>query len=221
MEAAMQFEIKNRTNGAGLFTVTLDDKFEQEPRSIQLREAFQLAKLARMNTNDADFSGVDLRGFWLYNQDLCGIDFSDADLRDVDFRRAELSLSIFTGAVFSPELLATVPFIEDIHRRVYEAASKRNAFSMRTWHSQCGTQHCRGGLVIHLAGEAGSALETRLGPKAAASLIYLMSDPDIEEIPEFYASNEDALADMKHLAEREAQTDAPPSPYILVDSEYV
>ena len=41
-----------------------------------------------------------------------------------------------------------------------------------------------------------------MGTSAAAALIYLASDPKLEKIPNFYATNEDALADMKRLAEK-------------------
>jgi hypothetical protein len=74
---------------------------------------------------------------------------------------------------------------------------------MGTWH-KCETTHCRAGWVITLAGDAGKAMEFCMGTPAAAALIYLASDPTLERIPDFYASNEAALADMKHLAEQEA-----------------
>ena len=35
-------------------------------------------------------------------------------------------------------------------------------------------------------------------------LIYVKSDPSLEKVPNFYANKEDALADMKRLAELEA-----------------
>ena len=38
---------------------------------------------------------------------------------------------------------------------------------------------------------------------AAAALIYAKSDPQMERVPDFYASNETALADMKRLADAE------------------
>ena len=74
---------------------------------------------------------------------------------------------------------------------------------MSTWHS-CETTHCRAGWVITLAGEAGKAMEFCIGTPAAAALIYLKSDPKIEKMPNFYADNETAMADMKRLAELEA-----------------
>ncbi|WP_425909887.1 hypothetical protein [Nitrobacter sp. TKz-YC02] len=44
-----------------------------------------------------------------------------------------------------------------------------------------------------------------MGTPAAAAMIYLASDPKIERIPNFYATNDEALADMKRLAELEAK----------------
>jgi hypothetical protein len=43
-----------------------------------------------------------------------------------------------------------------------------------------------------------------MGTPAAAAVIYLASDPKLERIPDFYANNQDALADMKRLAETES-----------------
>ena len=57
---------------------------------------------------------------------------------------------------------------------------------------------------MHLAGEAGAALEFGLGTPAAAALIYLKSDPTLERIPDFHCQNKEALADMKAMAEKEA-----------------
>ena len=36
-----------------------------------------------------------------------------------------------------------------------------------------------------------------------AAIIYIKSDPKLEKIPNFYANNTDALADMKRLADLE------------------
>lgn len=112
-----------------------------------------------------------------------GADLSDADL---------------SGA-----LLSGVPKIENIHQRVYGAASAEDALDMACWHT-CETTHCRAGWVVHLAGDAGKAMEFCLGTPASAALIYLKSDPKIGRIPDFYCGNEEALEDMKRLAEQEA-----------------
>lgn len=68
---------------------------------------------------------------------------------------------------------------------------------MGSWHA-CATTHCRAGWAITLAGEAGKALEQRVGPPAAGSLIYLAS---VGYVPNFYATNEDAMADMQEAVE--------------------
>lgn len=74
---------------------------------------------------------------------------------------------------------------------------------MGTWHA-CETTHCRAGWVVTLAGKPGQALESRLGTALSARLIYKASDPGIKMFPDFYCGNEEALADMKRLAEEEA-----------------
>ena len=69
----------------------------------------------------------------------------------------------------------------------------------------CDNTHCRGGWAITLAGAEGRALEKFYNWELAAMLIYDASDPTYKINPaRFYDSNEDALADMKALAEKEA-----------------
>ena len=98
---------------------------------------------------------------------------------------------------------AEVPRIEGIHQKVYAAVTGApNALEMSTWHA-CGSTHCRGGWVVTLAGDAGKALEMFHGTLLAAQLIYRESGSPINPA-RFFDSNEDALADMKRLAEEEA-----------------
>ncbi len=92
-----------------------------------------------------------------------------------------------------------IPTIENIHQRVYEAASAPQALDMSNWHT-CGTTHCRAGWVVHLAGKAGYALERFHNTALAAQLIYRESGAPINPA-RFYDNNDDALADMKRLAE--------------------
>jgi hypothetical protein len=91
------------------------------------------------------------------------------------------------------------PVIPDIHHAVYEAASQPNALDMSQWH--CGTTHCRAGWVVTLAGDAGKELEAATSTPFAAMQIYRASDPTWA-MSDFFASNADALADMKRLAEQ-------------------
>jgi hypothetical protein len=120
-----------------------------------------------------------------------------------DLRRANLSGANLSGADLRRADLSGVPRIANIHQAVYSAASKPDALDMATWHT-CDTTHCRAGWVITLAGDAGRAMEWCIGTSTAAAIIYMASDPGIERIPNWHASNEDALADMRRLAEAEA-----------------
>jgi hypothetical protein len=100
-----------------------------------------------------------------------------------------------TGDFKPPE----IPVIPGIHKTVYAAASRPESLEMSSWHT-CEKTHCRGGWVITLAGEAGKALEGFHGTALAAMLIYEASGYKISPV-RFHDSNEDALADMKKLAE--------------------
>ena len=98
--------------------------------------------------------------------------------------------------------LPPIPVIADIHKSVYAAASQPKCLDMSTWHSSCGTSHCRAGWVVTLAGEAGALLEKKTSTLFAAMQIYKASDPDHPvPPPRFFGSNDDALADMKRMAE--------------------
>ena len=75
---------------------------------------------------------------------------------------------------------------------------------MSRWHT-CGTTHCRAGWAVHLAGEPGYALERFHGTALAAQLIYRESFPAAPVSPvRFFETDEQALADMRACAEREA-----------------
>jgi hypothetical protein len=169
------------------------------------RAILSCANLRRTNLRYADLRDADLRAADLSAADLSGANLRDADLRDADLRAADLSAADLSGATVGGATLDlnNVPKIPNIHRSVYAAAAELNALNMADWHS-CGTTHCRGGWITTLAEDAGRALEERLGTPAAAALIYLASDPTLERIPDFYASSQAALADMKRLAEIEA-----------------
>ena len=121
--------------------------------------------------------------------DLIGADLSGADLSGANLRGANIS---------------GVPVIENIHQNVFAAASQDGALDMSDWHT-CETTHCRAGWAITLAGDAGKALEDKIGPAAAAAAIYIASDPKLERLPDFHCSDETAMADMKRLAELEAR----------------
>jgi len=166
--------------------------------------------------------GAVLRGAVLRGADLIGANLIDADLRGAVLRGANLIGAVLSGAVLRGanligadliganligadlrENLEGVPFIKDIHQTVYNACTvSPDALDMVGWH-KCETTHCRAGWVVTLAGEGGKALEFAMGTPAAAAIIYLKSDPKLEKMPDFYCSNEEALADMKRLADAE------------------
>ena len=172
----MAVEIKNRWTGATICT------------GETIREAVvkNYANLRAANLSDADLSAANLRAADLRDADLSAANLSDANLRDVK------------------NLRYIVPVIENIHQTIYEAASQPDALGMSRWHS-CSTTHCRAGWTIVKAGEGGRILESCIGTNAAAALIYVASDPTLERVPNFFASNEQALEDMKAKAEQERE----------------
>ncbi|MEO6046015.1 MAG: pentapeptide repeat-containing protein [Candidatus Kapaibacterium sp.] len=117
-----------------------------------------------------------------------------ADLSGANLRDADLSGANLRGA--------NVPVVPGLHRQMLAAIGAGGELDMGNWHS-CDTTHCRAGWTIHLAGEAGYALEKAVGPNVAGALISLASCDYLERVPNFYASAEDALADIRACAERE------------------
>jgi hypothetical protein len=102
-------------------------------------------------------------------------------------------------------ILANVPVIENIHQKVFEAATvPPEALDMGQWHSSCGTTHCRAGWVVHLAGKLGYELEKATSTPHAAMMIYHASNPGIPvSSVRFYENKEEAIEDMKRCAELE------------------
>lgn len=123
---------------------------------------------------------------------LTGAYLTDADLTDAYLRGAYLR-----GA----EKYYTVP---QLHTKILAAIEAGGTLEMRSWHA-CETTHCRAGWAIHLAGPAGKFLEACMGSAAAGALITLASCPWMEKVPNFYASNEEALADIRACALKEAE----------------
>ena len=186
----MQYEIKNRWTGNVQFTAEIDATADT-PRSLKIGLAVKWAA-----ENGANLSGADLRSAYLRGANLIGANLSDTNLSDANLRYANLRDADW------------IPTIPNIHASVYAAASADGALDMGVWHRNgfCGTTHCRAGWVTHLAGGAGRVMDGIMGTAAAAALIYAKSDPQMERVPDFYASNEDALADMERLADAEAAT---------------
>ena len=138
--------------------------------------------------NGADLSGAVLRG---------------AVLRGADLRDADLSGAVLRGADW-------IPKIQNIHQTIYQAASAENALDMSSWHRNgyCGSTHCRAGWVVVKAGEGGRVLEGVYGTGTTTALIYAANDPEMEKVPNWTASNEAAMADMRRMAEAEVAKSA-------------
>ena len=202
-ETIEHFAVRNRYSGTVQFTAEISVTPDMTP-SVKLGLAVKWGR-----KSDADLSGADLRGAYLRDANLSGANLRGAYLRGAylrgaylrgaNLRDANLRDAYLSGADLSGADLRGAPVIPDIHREVYEAASQPGALDMGDWHT-CETTHCRAGWVVALAGEAGKGLEDKIGTPAAATLIYLASDPNLEKFPDFYCSNDAALADMARLA---------------------
>jgi hypothetical protein len=138
----------------------------------------------------ADLSGADLFRAYLFRAYLSRADLSGADLYRADLSVADLSGANLSGAVGLPNI---DPF--DINSAVYEACSAPGALDMKAWHT-CETTHCRAGWAVILHPQ-GRELEDRFGTNAAAALIY---NACAGFVPDFYASNEDAIRDIAEKA---------------------
>ena len=171
----------------------------------------QGANLADADLEGANFAAAKLQGSNLRGADLRGANFADADLRDAILRYADLrganlrhanlrDVSFSLAKLRGTKLPYDAPAVPNIHQQLADAVNEDN-LDMENWHSSCGTTHCRAGWVVTLAGEAGRELEEKIETGAAAALIYMASDPELEQIPDWAASNEDALADIQAMAE--------------------
>jgi hypothetical protein len=88
---------------------------------------------------------------------------------------------------------------------VLEAVKNPNALEMGAWHT-CETTHCRAGLVVTLAGDAGRKLEAQTSTLFAAMQIYHASCPAVPVSPtRFFDDNKKALADIERCAQEEAK----------------
>jgi len=76
---------------------------------------------------------------------------------------------------------------------------------MSDWHS-CNTTHCRSGWAIHLAGDAGYALEKATSSLFAGMQIYHASSEIAVSPVRFFEDNNTAMADMKRCAEEEIKS---------------
>jgi uncharacterized protein YjbI with pentapeptide repeats len=162
----------------------------------------------------ADLRGADLRGAYLGDADLRGANLGGANLgganlRDADLRDAYLRDADLRDAYLGGAEIPIVPNIDAAILASIEAnkAAGKNGLKMSKWHGDddcnetnwCNTTHCRAGYAICLAGAAGFELERKVGPDVAGALIYAKSRPD-KPVPNFYASDDEAMADIRKCA---------------------
>jgi len=156
------------------------------------------ADLSGANLSDANLSGADLRGADLSGAVLSGADLSGADLSGADLSGADLRGADLRGAVLRDAVLPPAPVVPNIDAAILGEIEAGAGLEMDNWHT-CETTHCIAGWAIVLAGKEGRDLEAAVGPAAAGALIYAASNP-AAPIPDFYATNEKALADLRKRA---------------------
>ena len=150
------------------------------------------ANLSGANLIDADLSGANLRGANLRGANLSGANLSDANLRGANLIDANLSDANLRGAKNIPPVEAVPAFREKVLAAVQADGCK---LEMSTWHS-CETTHCLAGWATTLHPQ-GKLIESLVGPNAAGALIF---NACCGEIPDFYATNEDAMEWLKKQA---------------------
>ncbi|MFJ0799299.1 pentapeptide repeat-containing protein [Bordetella bronchiseptica] len=186
------------------------------------------ANLADADLAGANLAGADLADADLAGADLAGANLAGANLAGAYLARANLAgarnLPVGTEAT-SPvepyqrdtrhaaernaaraarfrELNPTVPVVEALDAKILSAIENgRGGLEMGAWHT-CETTHCRAGWAVHLAGEAGYALEREHGPQYAGRMIYMAS---VGRAPHFFASNELAMADLREQAAQQTK----------------
>ena len=219
----MQFPIHNRLTGAVQFTADINCH-DDAPLSGKIGLAVRWAHANNADLRGANLYHADLRGADLRDVNLCGADLRDADLRDANLRDADLRGANLRGANLSGADLSGANLIDanlrdanlcdsafavpSLNRKILAAIAAGGKLDMSDWHV-CETTHCRAGWTVHVAGAVGRALEFCLGTSTAAALIYRASCPHLKgKIPDFYASTEQALADIEKLAEGEPDVGA-------------
>jgi hypothetical protein len=208
----MKFEIKSRWSGDVLFSLKTDSlklclqagvKQGADLKGAYLEGAdLEGADLKGADLKWADLKGAYLKGAYLEGADLKGAYLKGACLEGADLKGAYLEGADLKGAIQGGKKL-DIPTLEKPYTQILSAIKgEGNSLDMRDWHT-CETTHCIGGWVTHLAGEKGKALESFVGPLAAATLILKRSGT---RIPNYFAENEKAMAFVEKMAAEEAKS---------------
>ena len=219
----MRIEIKHRVTRAGLY--------EGEHETV--REVLLAGIAGGADLGGADLGGANLRDADLRDAYLGGANLRDA--RNVpasiaavppvrepetheqwrarrEAERKDPLLRVRRNRERALEYRAShpeVPVIEQLSQKMLASVtSAPESFDTGSWHGQtaCGTTHCRAGYSVHLAGDAGYALEQSLGgTERAGRAIYLASEGFV---PHFFGANGPALEDIRRRAEESAAYEA-------------
>ena len=139
-------------------------------------------------TSEEIKTALDLHVKWLRSENIG----KQANLSDADLSEMKHTVHI--------------PLVQGLNKKILDALNGEieERLDMSNWHT-CETTHCYGGWAVFLAGESGKILESILDTNVAAALIITKSCPYLNgKVPNFYASNEDALAEIKRCAEIES-----------------
>jgi uncharacterized protein YjbI with pentapeptide repeats len=143
---------------------------------------------------DASLRGASLAAANLADANLYGANLLWANLRGADLSRANLADANLVDAILYGANL-DAPIVPDLDRKILEQIeSDPESFDMSSWHNSCGTAHCEAGWAVVMAGDAGRELEKEIGTANAGTLIFAKS---CGYVPNFYASNDEALADLR------------------------
>jgi hypothetical protein len=116
-----------------------------------------------------------------------------------------------------------VPVVERPFNRIWGRAldGEIDQLDMSVWHmvderrcdypkegQRCGTVHCIGGWLIHLAGDKAYDLASAVGSNyIVAALILYAAHPDLPTFPPFYGDQDAGMAYIKEMAEWERTKD--------------
>jgi hypothetical protein len=174
------------------------------------------ANLEGANLGGANLEGANLGGANLEGANLRGANLEGANLECAYLGGADLGGAYGVAGKIDPpepyvrnapldraariarfrERNPDVPVIENLDAKILEAVTTTGHLKMNAWHT-CETTHCRAGWAITLAGAAGRDLEAKHGSHFAGIKIYRASTG---RVPNFFATDEDALVDIKRCA---------------------
>jgi uncharacterized protein YjbI with pentapeptide repeats len=161
------------------------------------------ANLSSANLTSANLIGANLSSANLVSAHLVGANLVGANLTGTNLTGTNLRGVNLTGANLASAKYEGVPVVRGLDAKILKLIESGDGqLNMTAWHT-CETTHCRAGWAVVLAGDAGRNLEAKIGTAAAGALIYHRSTG---RVPDFYASNKDALADIVACARDQGGT---------------